>query len=273
MGIKLLGIDVDGTLLRHDKTLNPADVEAIRRARAAGITITLATGRLAGSTLAIARQLELDAVLVCADGALLVSASTSEVVDRRAFGLADARRIVDVAREHGLGTFVFHDDAIHYDERASQHAHYAAGWTPNLEQHVSLLDAGCVSDRVLGMISFGPEQHVSRARDRLEQACPGAHAITFGANVDHVLKLLPAGVDKASGLARVAERLGLARTEVAAMGDWLNDVPMLEWAHRSFAMGQAVEPVRRAARQVLRATATEGGGVAEVVGLLLDEGG
>ncbi len=269
MAIKLLALDVDGTLLRHDKTLDRRDAEAIRRARAAGITVTLATGRLVGSTRAVAEELELDGLLVCADGALLVNATSGEVVERRAFGRYEAQRAAELAEEHGLGTFVFHDDAIHFDERASPHAHYASGWTPNLKQHPRLLDVGVVTDQVLGMIAFGPELHVARARESLETDCPGTQTITFGAAVDHVLKLTPGGVDKATGLAAVATRMGLTAAEVAAVGDWLNDVGMLRWAGMSFAMGQAVPEVRQAARQVLDATAREGGGVAEAIARLL----
>lgn len=269
MSIKLLGLDVDGTLLRHDKTIHPDDLAAIRRARDAGITVCLATGRLVGTTLAIAEQVGLDGLMVCADGTLVVDAKTHHVVERRSFSLSHARHVTSLAHEHGLGTFVLHDDAIHFDERASAHAHYASGWTPHLKQH-PVLEECCVTANVLGIISFGPQLQVERTRERLGDEA-GAATLTFGALVDHVLKMTPIGIDKATGLAAVAAQLGFAQAEVAAVGDWLNDVPMLRWAARSFAMGQAVDEVKRAAKTVLKASAREGGGIAEAVGLILDE--
>jgi Cof subfamily protein (haloacid dehalogenase superfamily) len=269
VSIKLLGLDVDGTLLKHDKTVHPDDLAAIRRARDAGITVVLATGRLVGTTMAIAEQVGLDGLMVCADGTLVVDAKTHHVVERRSFALSHARHATALAREHGLGTFVLHDDAIHFDERAAMHAHYASGWTPHLTQHTQLAEC-CVTDQVLGIISFGPERQVEQTRERLGDRA-GAATLTFGALVDHVLKLTPAGVDKATGLAAVAERLGLKREQVAAVGDWLNDVPMLRWAGRSYAMGQAVEEVKRSAQRVLVATARDGGGIAEAVELILGE--
>jgi len=225
---------------------------------------------LIGTTVAIAEQIGLEALLVCADGTLVVDARTHEVVERRSFAIADARRATELAERHGLGTFVLHDDAIHFDERASVHAHYAAGWTPHLTQH-SKLDACCVTEHVLGIISFGPQNQVERTLETLNGDRRAAASLTFGAAVDHVLKLTPVGIDKATGMATVARLMGLTREQVAVVGDWLNDVPMLRWAGRSFAMGQAVEEVRRAAGAVLKATAREGGGVAEAVERLLSE--
>jgi Cof subfamily protein (haloacid dehalogenase superfamily) len=269
VSIKLLGLDVDGTLLRHDKTVHPDDLAALRRARDAGITVTLVTGRLVGTTMAIAQQVGLEGLMVCADGTLVVDAKTHHVVERRAFSLAHARNATRLAAEHGLGTFVLHDDAIHFDERASAHAHYASGWTPHLTQHARLEEC-CVTEQVLGIISFGPERQVELTRERLGDDA-GAATLTFGALVDHVLKLTPVGIDKATGIAAVAARLGFAQEQVAVVGDWLNDVPMLRWAGNSYAMGQAMPEVKAAAKTILKATAKDGGGIAEAVELILSE--
>ena len=78
----------------------------------------------------------------------------------------------------------------------------------------------------------------------------------------------PSGVSKASGLAVVAERLGLAPTDVWVVGDEWNDVPMFEWAGTAVAMGNAPEHVRAAADRVV-ATADDDG-VAELLEELLD---
>jgi hydroxymethylpyrimidine pyrophosphatase-like HAD family hydrolase len=79
------------------------------------------------------------------------------------------------------------------------------------------------------------------------------------------VRLTPAGSSKAVALERIALGLGLGPGQVAVIGDWYNDIAMLRWARRSYAMGQAPEPVAEAARHRLRATARTGGGVAEAV--------
>jgi hypothetical protein len=85
----------------------------------------------------------------------------------------------------------------------------------------------------------------------------------------HAVRVRAPGHDKHTGLARVAEQLGVTRERVAAVGDWFNDMGMLEWAGRSFAMHGAPEAVCRAAKSVLKVRAGQGGGVAEAISLWL----
>ena len=71
------------------------------------------------------------------------------------------------------------------------------------------------------------------------------------------------GVTKASATQRIAEHHGLDLTEVVVVGDWLNDVPMMRVAGRSFAMAQSPEAVRAAATDLLEADSRVGGGLLE----------
>jgi hydroxymethylpyrimidine pyrophosphatase-like HAD family hydrolase len=77
------------------------------------------------------------------------------------------------------------------------------------------------------------------------------------------LDLAPEGVSKASGLAEVADRLGIDRSDVLAIGDGRNDIEMLRWVGRGVAMGQAVDEVRAAADHVT-ATVNEDGAALEI---------
>ena len=72
-----------------------------------------------------------------------------------------------------------------------------------------------------------------------------------------------AGVDKGTAIDWVARHHGVSAAEVVAVGDWLNDIPMLRRAGRSFAMGQAPNEVKAAATDILKANASTGGGLAE----------
>jgi hydroxymethylpyrimidine pyrophosphatase-like HAD family hydrolase len=72
-----------------------------------------------------------------------------------------------------------------------------------------------------------------------------------------------AGVDKASALARIAEHHGVPLAETIAVGDWINDIPMLAAAGRSFAMAHAPEQVKDRATDQLQASLQSGGGIRE----------
>jgi hydroxymethylpyrimidine pyrophosphatase-like HAD family hydrolase len=71
------------------------------------------------------------------------------------------------------------------------------------------------------------------------------------------------GVDKGTAIDWVARHHGVTAAEVVAVGDWLNDIPMLRRAGRSFAMAQAPNAVKAAATDILKANHTSGGGLAE----------
>jgi Cof subfamily protein (haloacid dehalogenase superfamily) len=267
--MKLLGLDLDGTLLRTDQTIAPVDRQAIALARAAGVTVTIVTGRLLGSAKAIASDLGLDGPLVCADGGL-VAHSSGQVLVRTPFDAQQVHRAATIAEDHALGAFTMHDDEIHYDPKAAPHARYASGWTSNLIAHPRLLGSRALGTTTLGLIAFGEEAAITSAHAAIRDTCADIDTLVFTlASGTVALKLTPRLVDKATGLAHLARELGLAREDVAVIGDWFNDVPMLEWAGHSFAMGQALDAVKARARHVLRATSTTGGGVAEVVERLL----
>ena len=105
-----------------------------------------------------------------------------------------------------------------------------------------------VADKVSRVIIRDPE---STAEDFLDLARrQGLHGTDYVVGWTAWLDLAPVGVSKASGLAHVADQLGVDAAEVLAIGDGRNDVEMLRWAGRGVAMGQAVEEVRAAADDV-----------------------
>src|SRR5688572_14134450 len=97
---RLLALDLDGTLLRDDGRIDPRDRDAIRRARANGCTVTLATGRVTASTMHVALSLALDAPLVCADGRIVADPRSGASLEL--FAVPERRSALAVLREHAL---------------------------------------------------------------------------------------------------------------------------------------------------------------------------
>jgi hypothetical protein len=266
---KLIALDVDGTLLRSDGLVDPRDRAAIVRAREAGVTVTLATGRLASGSLAIARALHLDTPLVCADGASLVDPSTGAILDARTIDVEVAEAIMLVLDAHALCRFVFTHDVIHGDALGRPHVDYISAWTLDVKLHERLAEeAPWRADSAITMaIGIGDEADVARAHAIVARDHESTvDLLTFGTRSGgHALRMLRRGVDKADGLTRLCARLGIEREDVVVVGDWLNDLSMFAWAGRSFAMGQAPLSVQQAATDRLAATSAEGGGVAEAI--------
>ena len=264
---RLLAIDLDGTLLRSDGTMAPQDQEAIAAVRADGMAVTLATGRLSSSALPFAHALGLADPLVCADGAVLFCPTRGAPLDLMALPTATLSRLLVYLRRVDLSPFFFtHDTVLGAASHAARFP-FVAGWTPNVVAFNDL-DAASAGGDVITAIGLGSEASVLAAEVALnEDPAVRGDVIVFPLRpTDHwVVRLAPRGCNKAAGLERLVRRLGLGPNDVAAIGDWHNDLAMLRWAGFSFAMGQAPPEVKRAAGRTLCATASMGGGVAEAI--------
>jgi hydroxymethylpyrimidine pyrophosphatase-like HAD family hydrolase len=270
----LLAVDMDGTLLRDDKSIAEDDAEAIRSAAAHGILVTIATGRLTTGALPVARALGLSTPLVCADGAVLVDPIGGTFLHRRSIVAERAAHAVDAIMGHGLVPYIFLADSIHCEGSGEQHRAVVETWTRDVVVHGSLVAASTwrAPESVAMTLGLGSEAAVLRASEQLRGVHVGEldtiHFNLFGSTV-WAVRSLPGGCDKGEMLAHLAQRLALPRERVAAVGDWLNDLGMFSFAGRSFAMGHAPAVVRAAATCVLRSTAARGGGVAEAISMLI----
>ena len=262
---RLLAVDLDGTLVGADGRIDPRDADAIDRARRAGVLVTLATGRLAPSAIAVARSLGVDAPLICADGAALVCPRSGAILEATHLAPPALTALLDAAAMNDLAPFLFLVDAILGDVSGAAHADLVGAWSSKL------VFSACLDEREhLGAVmAFGigarpsVEAAIAAIEDRDDTM--DLSAFDLGEGSPWALRATPRGVGKHTALARLAAHLGVHREDVAAVGDWFNDLTMLAWAGRSFAMGQSPASVREAAGCVLEATAYTGGGVQEAL--------
>ncbi|MBI4957694.1 MAG: HAD family phosphatase [Myxococcales bacterium] len=274
--MRLLALDLDGTLLCRDGSVDPRDVAAVARARARGLEVTFATGRLTTGALPAARLLGLAAPMVCADGATIASSASGEVLERTPIALELLDRVLACFAEHALEAFVFSHATIHCGPSGVRHEAQVSVWTTDFAVHPELVSAAAFrsGDDVAMVLALGDEASCTETRRALEQRHPSEAdpvQFAFRSSGQHAVLVRGRGTNKGVALARVAERLGVAREEVCAVGDWTNDVPMFEWTGRSFAMRGAPEEVTRAATDRLETPIGAGGGVAEAIARLLGD--
>jgi HAD superfamily hydrolase (TIGR01484 family) len=261
---RLVALDIDGTLLKwiegagqtHEE-IAPAVHDAVRRARDAGAHIVLASGRSPHGMTTIADLLDLQggepAWVVSSNGAVVFRYPPLEVVHEETF---DARPAVEaILREHPGVLVAVEERGVGYRVNRP----FPAG---ELSGDMVITDvADLVAQHVSRVIIRDPD---STAEDFLDLAGRlGLHGTDYVVGWTAWLDLAPVGVSKASGLAHVAERLGVDASDVLAIGDGRNDIEMLRWAGRGVAMGQAVEPVIAAADDVT-GTVYEDGAATEI---------
>jgi len=259
-GVRLVALDLDGTLLPSSKVLTDRAVGTIRDLRAARIDVTLATGKGWNHTRRYAEELGLTAPLVALEGAY-VATPAGEEVHRRTLPDATLRAVRDAVHELDVGSFYCHD-------RWRTHAHRLDRWLPQIriwDPHVDVADdAAHRADARHAAFVY----HVIGRPD----AVSAAHARIAAMNLPDVeffrgdfwdgheqLHVRPAGVDKRSGLERVLDRLDVRPAELLAAGDWWNDVGMLRMAGVAVAPANAVQGVRDVARHVTSRTCEDDG--------------
>jgi HAD superfamily hydrolase (TIGR01484 family) len=261
---RLVALDIDGTLLKwiegagqtHEQVA-PAVHDAVRRAHEAGAHIVLASGRSPHGMTTIADLPDLEggepAWVVASNGAVVFRYPPLEVVHEETF---DARPAVEaILREHPGVLVAVEERGVGYRVNRP----FPAG---ELSGDMVITDvADLVAQHVSRVIIRDPD---STAEDFLDLARRlGLHGTDYVVGWTAWLDLAPVGVSKASGLAHVAERLGVDAADVLAIGDGRNDIEMLQWAGRGVAMGQAVEPVIAAADDVT-GTVYEDGAATEI---------
>jgi hydroxymethylpyrimidine pyrophosphatase-like HAD family hydrolase len=275
---KVLVSDIDWTLLGPSGDVHPADAEAIFALKDAGVHVTLCTGRMFTGTQPLALELELDAPLACVDGSHIAHSITGSLLACAPLPDTGLDELFRVIGEHGIAPFAFSDRHLFHDGSGAAFLEYVSTWSEHLlELEGMLVDATWRVDRpVAAVLALGSQKQVVAAELALASRAPGLvqsvcfeSLRTFDASGDPAWALLvrAAGVDKGTALDWLARHYGVTVEETVAVGDWLNDVPMLKRAGLSFAMAQAPEAVRNAAHHVLEAHGERGGGIAEAAKL------
>lgn len=259
IGIRLVAIDVDFTLIGSDLKIRDRTKAAIRAAAEAGCIVTLASGRMFRATAPFAEELGIDAPLITYDGALIKAAKTHEVISHRPVSLEQAREVVAYAQQEGLHLNVYMDDTLYverYDEEALSYMAHAK------------VEAVAVGDLNTFVNRAPTKLLIITSKEDVDRRLPEFKA-RFGDRL-HVVRSMPryveftaAGVSKGSALAILARHLDVPRSEVMALGDSENDISMLEYAGIGVAVRNAADEVKKAADYVTENQS--GDGVAEAI--------
>ncbi len=264
MSIRLLALDIDGTLIRSDGKIAQSDRAAIAATLDLGVAVTLATGRLSLSALLFARSLGLEQPIVCADGAVLFCPIDAALLSQTPLAAKSFTNLISCVRRWSLTPFLFTHEAVCGKPSDFDRFRFVCSWSPLRLPYPTTPVA------LVGAIGVGPRRAITTAERALREdpsMTDEVVAFPVRSTDQFILRVQPKSCSKATGLSQVVARLGLSRNEVAAIGDSFNDIPMLEWAGTSFAMGQAPHAVKRAAKHALRARVETGGAIAEALQL------
>ncbi len=250
MPYRLLALDLDGTVLNPTGELSIAVRHAIADAQAHGVRVTLATGRTFNATLPFVKLLGIDAPVICYQGGLLIEPATGEIYHHEVMPNDLAVEGVQLLRAKQLPVVVFIDEVQYIAEYRPEIEEYNALHPEGIEMVVEPDLAGLVAARApLKLLFIAEPQVVTTVLAELVPHFEGR--LTSLRSHAYFGELTPLGVSKGAALQQLAQRLGIPREEVIAIGDQENDLPMIRWAGLGLAMGNAIPEVQAAADAVL----------------------
>ena len=260
--IRLLISDVDGTLVRNDKTLAPATTDAFARLRAAGVQATLISARPPSGMLSLAKALDIQGPLGAFNGGTILRGDgTIESAHR--LDRAVARATLTLLDRAGVDIWLF-AHGFWYARTAKgvrvPHERLAADIAPTLVPGFDDIDQ---VDKIVGL----SEDVVGL--ERLEEAVKQAigSSATIARSQPYFLDVTAPAANKGDGVAAIARAAGVPLSQVVVIGDMPNDLPMFARAGLAIAMGQAPEAVRAAADLVT--TSNEKDGVAAAIDCIM----
>ncbi|WP_114559736.1 HAD family hydrolase [Desertihabitans aurantiacus] len=250
----MVALDIDGTLLHRDGTL-PGDVRAaVATVVASGVPVVLATGRGWHATRPVYEALELpDGWAVCSNGAVTLRHRPTEVVRQVTF---DPRPVIEQVVRHAPHALIAVEE-VGVGYRMS--SDFPEG---DLSGELVVESVDELSARPATRVVIRDPQSTDEDFVALAESL-GLHGVAYYIGYSAWLDIAPEGVNKAAALAEVCEQLGVAASQVLALGDGRNDIEMLTWAGRGVALGEAPAEVQAVADHVTD-DFTAGGTVAEL---------
>lgn len=258
MKYKLLVLDIDGTLTNEKKEITRHTKQTILRMQKAGVKVVLASGRPAYGVVPTARELELEqygGFILSYNGGWIVDCSTGRTIYEKTIPHKLMGGIYGQVHDLDAALMTYEGDRIITEK--PQDAYVAK------ESFINKMKVKGV-DNFLDYVTFPVVKCLVAADGGDLETVEDKLVGYFGSQLSifrsepYFLEIMPKDIDKASSLERLRLQLGLERAEIAACGDGLNDISMIQYAGLGIAMANAQEAVKKVCDFVTKSNEEEG---------------
>ena len=231
MKYKLIALDLDGTLFNDEHCISSVSEEYIRKLVKEGFVVVISTGRSYSSLKPRIAALELESPVICYNGAMIRNGKTDDILANSTVPEDISRELITLSRSRGIHFHGFLDGDFNYERESSDSQFY---------RNLSGLKGRIVDFDIMESIDFTKCMFINEnsilldIEKELRAAYGDRCYIAF--SKPNFLEIMNSTASKANALEVVARDLGIARDEIIAFGDGLNDMEMLEFAGRGIAM-------------------------------------
>ncbi len=237
MEYRAIALDLDGTLLNSDKEISKRNREAIQKAAEAGVQIILASGRPIPGMKRIAHKLKLEeygGYLLSYNGGMISNCSTGEVLRRETVPEECYKVIVHTANKHNVTALTYDADGIITTDETDKFVQLEAKINSIPVKQVYPLDEVAKLDPPVKFLCVGEHKVLREVEAELNEKLQGAVNVFF--SEPFFMEITPKGIEKASSLEFLLNRLDMDAKHLIACGDGYNDIPMMRYAGLAVAM-------------------------------------
>ena len=249
--IKLIALDMDGTLFNSEKKITDRTKETLAKARELGVKIVLASGRPLAGLQAPLKELDLiheDEYVLSFNGALIVDAKTGKAVSKCILRGQDYHDLFKLSQELGVHCQAFSPSIGLITNESSKYTEHEASIN-NIDINIidPLADINS-DDDIIKVMFIDPPEILDKAIEQLPAWVSERYNVFKSA--PFFLEITHKDVDKGAGLHKLADHLGIAHEDTMACGDQGNDYTMIKAAGLGVAMENGIDKVKAAADYV-----------------------
>lgn len=261
MKIKVIVLDIDGTLLNSEKKISDLTKNALIQAQQNGVKIILASGRPTVGMLALTKELEMDkhhGLIVSFNGSQVVDCETHEILFNQTMPINECKALLEHLKKFDVIPMITREDIMYVHDVYKCNISIPNNPNFNVIQYESRGGSYklCEVDDLATFADFpqnkilvaGSPEYLKENYLSMSEPFKGLLNSMFTASIYYEFTAL--GIDKAHALDTVLKPLGIHRDEVISFGDGHNDISIINYAGIGIAMANAVEDLKRAANEI-----------------------
>ncbi|MGX6979757.1 sugar-phosphatase [Vagococcus elongatus] len=259
MSIKLVAIDIDGTLLNSHHQISKKTIDIIKQKRQEGLRIVLASGRPLNGMLAYTNSLGLtteDDYIISYNGALAINSGTNEAFVKHTLNYDDLIEFYQLSQKLNVHSHFVDSKAIYTPNKDISPYTIHEAFLTKMPLFYKEIEEVSPTASISKYMIIDHEEIIDFVMKEIPQPYYDRYNIVRSA--DFFLEFLNKEASKGLTLKNLSDKLGIQQSEVMAIGDNENDISMLEYAGVGVAMGNATQTTKKFADRITLANDDEG---------------
>lgn len=254
--IKLVCLDIDGTLLNNKHELPKENIDSIKRAVEKGVLVTLASGRMFNSARFFGKKIGINAPIITMNGAFVMDEANNKVVVNHPFKREEITELVKILKEFGIRPNIYNVDTMFVAENPERYEIMNRQIPHDERYKIKLIDENYTYDDLLKEYGDGLYKCIifpdmsdktvikRKVLEKLDLSIVESHV----SNYEFTSKL----ANKGEAVLELSEYYGFSKDEVMTVGDSENDLSMIQAVENSVAMGNALEIIKKNAKYITK---------------------